>query len=243
MKKTALFCAIAAMTCGVFAEDMMFEFSSSGDTYADGKTVENGEVYALVWSADGAFGGINKDGSLARAGDEIVRTSFAANGGCYPTIFVIDSASVKSTGVYQIFLLDTREFAADGSAGAPKGRAADGSFPVVNGYSAVTSATFKKQDQLAENAVKTEGAGGSAMGFAADTPNPVITGVTPTADGKVVITVSNVVPYVPYAVTCGETPNALTQKDVASVLSLSDGVLTITVENPGANRFFKVTSK
>jgi len=91
--------------------------------------------------------------------------------------------------------------------------------------------------------VKAEGAGGSAMGFAADTPNPVITGVTPTADGKVVITVSNVVPYVPYAVTCGETPDALTQKDVASVLSLSDGVLTITVANPGANRFFKVTSK
>ena len=81
------------------------------------------------------------------------------------------------------------------------------------------------------------------MGFAADTPNPVITGVTPTADGKVVITVSNVVPYVPYAITCGETPNALTQKDVASVFSLSDGVLTITVANPGANRFFKVTSK
>ena len=72
---------------------------------------------------------------------------------------------------------------------------------------------------------------------------PDITDITPTADGKVVITVSNVVPYVPYAITCGETPNALTQKDVASVFSLSDGVLTITVANPGANRFFKVTSK
>ena len=58
MKKTAFFCAIAAMACGAFAEDLMFEFSSSGDTYADGKAVENGEVYALVWSADGAFGGI-----------------------------------------------------------------------------------------------------------------------------------------------------------------------------------------
>jgi hypothetical protein len=243
MRKTALFCAVAAAAFGVFAEDLMFEFSSTGDTYADGKAVENGEVYALVWSADGAFGGINKDGTLVREGDEIVRTSFAENGGCYPTIFVIDSAKVKATGVYQVFLLDTRAFAADGTAGAPVGRAADGSFPTVNGYSAVTTATFRKQAQLAGNAVKAEGAGGSAMGFAADTPKPVITGVTPTAGGKVVLTVSNVVPYVPYAVTCGETPNALTQKDVASVLSLSDGVLTITVENPGANRFFKVTSK
>ena len=242
MRKTALFCAVAAAAFGVFAEDLMFEFSSSGDTYADGKAVENGEVYALVWSADGAFGGINKDGSLVRAGDEIVRTSFAANGGCFPTIFVLDSAKVKATGVYQVYLLDTRAFAADGTAGAPTGLS-EGKLTKVNGCSAVTSATFKRQDQLAGNAVKAEGAGGAAMGFAADTPVPVITGVTPTADGKVVITVSNVVPYVPYAVSCGATPDALTQKDVASVLSLSDGVLTITVANPGANRFFKVTSK
>ena len=242
MRKTALFCAVAAAAFGVFAEDLMFEFSSSGDTYADGKAVENGEVYALVWSADGAFGGINKDGSLVRAGDEIVRTSFAANGGCFPTIFVLDSAKVKATGVYQVYLLDTRAFAADGTAGAPTGLS-EGKLTKVNGCSAVTSATFKRQDQLAGNAVKVEGAGGAAMGFAADTPVPVITGVTPTADGKVVITVSNVVPYVPYAVSCGATPDALTQKDVASVLSLSDGVLTITVANPGANRFFKVTSK
>lgn len=242
MKKTALFCAVAAAAFGVFAEDLMFEFSSSGDTYADGTAVENGEVYALVWSADGAFGGINSDGSLVRAGDEIVRTSFAENGGCFPTIFVLDSAKVKATGVYQIYLLDTRAFAADGTAGAPTGLT-EGKLTKVNSCSAVTSATFKRQDQLAGNAVKAEGAGGAAMGFAADTPVPVITGVTPTADGKVVITVSNVVPYVPYAVSCGATPDALTQKDVASVLSLSDGVLTITVANPGANRFFKVTSK
>jgi len=242
MKKTALFCAVAAMVGGVFAEDLMFEFSSSGDTYADGKAVENGEVYALVWSADGAFGGINSDGSLVRAGDEIVLTSFAKDGGCYPTIFVIKSSEEKTTGAYQVYLLDTRAFAADGTAGAPTGLT-DGKLTKVNGCSAVTAATFKRQDQLADNTVKTEGAGGTAMGFAADTPAPVITGVMPTADGKVVITVSNVVPYVPYAVTCGETPDALSQKDVASVLSLSGDVLTITVNDPGKNRFFKVTSK
>ena len=108
---------------------------------------------------------------------------------------------------------------------------------------AVTAGSGERQDQLADNTVKTEGAGGTAMGFAADTPAPVITGVMPTADGKVVITVSNVVPYVPYAVTCGETPDTLSQKDVASVLSLSGDVLTITVNDPGKNRFFKVTSK
>ena len=242
MKKTALFYAVAAAFVA-FAEPVVFEFSSSGDTYADGKVVENGEVYALVWSADGAFGGINSDGTLAREGDELVLTSFAKDGGCYPTIFKLDPTDVKDTGVYQMFLLDTRAFAADGTAGAPVGLSAGGKLTKVNGYSAVTSAKFSKQTKIADNMVKTEGAGGSSMGFASDTPTPVITGVCPTADGKVVLTVSNVVPYVPYAITCGETPDALSQKDVATVLSLSEGVLTITVGNPGKNRFFKVTSK
>ena len=242
MKKTTLFCAVAAAALGVFAEPVVFEFSSSGDAYADGKAVENGEVYALVWSADGAFGGINNDGSVARAGDEIVLTSFAKDGGCCPTIFVLKDGEAKASGVYQVFLLDTRAFAADGTAGAPTGFT-EGKLTKVNGCSAVTAATFKRQDQLADNTVNAEGAGGTAMGFAADTPAPVITGISPTADGKVVITVANVVPYVPYAVTCGETPDALSQKDVASVLSLSGGVLTITVNDPGKNRFFKVTSK
>ena len=230
------------MAFGAFAEDLMFEFSSSGDTYADGKAVENGEVYALVWSADGAFGGINNDGSLVRAGDEIVLTSFAKDGGCCPTIFVLKDGEAKASGIYQVFLLDTRAFAADGTAGAPVGLT-EGKLTKVNGCSAVTAATFKRQDQLADNTVKTEGAGGTAMGFAADTPTPDIKDITTTTDGKVVITVVNVVPYVPYAISCGETPDALSQKDVASVLSLSSGVLTITVNDPGKNRFFKVTSK
>ena len=243
MKKTALFCAAAAMAFGAFADDMMFSFSSSGDTYADGKPVENGEVYALVWSADGAFGGINANGEVARAGDEIVLTTYAKDGGCIPTIFEIGSASAKDTGSYQVYLLDTREYAEDGTVGAPAGLTSEGKIARVNGYSVVADATFAPQAKLAENTAKAEGAGGAAMAFAADTPDPVITGISPTTDGKVVITVSNVVPYVPYAISCGETPNALSQKDVASVLSLSSGVLTITVENPGANRFFKVTSK
>ena len=244
MKKIALFCVAAAMTAGVFAADMMFTFSSSGDKYADGTPVQDGEVYALVWSDDGhQFGGINNDGTVVSAGDEIALTAVAENGGCRPTLFILDEGEVKKTGTYQIYLLDTREFAADGTAGAPKGRAADGSFPVVNGYAAVTSATFKKQAEAVTNNVATEGAGGSTMGFAADTPDPVITAVEFKGD-KVVLTVANVVAYVPYTISCGSAPNSLTkQQDVATVLSLKDGVLTITVNNPGENRFFRVVSK
>jgi len=240
MKKITLFCA-AAIACSVFAEDLMFTFSSSGDTYRDGTTaVEDGEIYALVWSDGGEFK-IASDGTVT--GGEVVCTSFAKDGGCFPTLFVLDSSKVKGTGSYQMYLLDTRVFAADGTAGKPAGLDAEGKLTTVNGFAPVATAVFKQQKELADSDVKATAAGGSAMGFAANTPNPVITGVTPTADGKVVITVSNVVPYVPYAVSCGETPDALSQKDVASVLSLAEGVLTITVNDPGKNRFFKVTSK
>ena len=239
MKKIALFCSIAVMACGAFADDVMFTFSSSGDTYRDNAPVENGEIYALVWSDGGAFN-IASDGTVT--GGEIVRTSFAKDGGCFPTLFVMDSSKVKTTGSYQMYLLDTRVFAADGTAGKPAGLDAEGKLTTVNGFAPVTTAEFKAQAELASSDVKASEAGGSAMGFASDTPNPVITGVT-VDGGKVVIAVSGVVAYVPYTISCGETPNALTRQDIATVLPVANGTTTITVDNPGKNRFFKVISK
>ena len=243
MKKIALFCA-AAVAFSAFAEDVMFTFSSSGDTYRDGSPVAANEVYALVWSDGGAFN-ITSDGTVT--GGEIVRTSFAdpkasdAERGCFPTLFVMDSSELKATGSYQLYLLDTRVFAADGTAGAPSGLTG-GKLTNVNGFASVTSAEFKPQDELAANDVKATEAGGSAMGFVGDTPNPNIKEIT-VKDGRVVITVSNVVPYVPYTISCGETPNALTRQDIATVLPISGGTTTITVADPGKNRFFKVISK
>ena len=56
MKKIALFCAVAGVALGVMAgtDGLKYKFSSSGDTYADGEPVQNGEVYALVWVDSGA---------------------------------------------------------------------------------------------------------------------------------------------------------------------------------------------
>ena len=56
MNKLVLFCAVAATVIGAFAGDgYKFKFASSGDTYADGTAVQDGEVYALVWTANGTF--------------------------------------------------------------------------------------------------------------------------------------------------------------------------------------------
>ena len=57
------------------------------------------------------------------------------------------------------------------------------------------------------------------------------------------ITVENVVPYVQYTVSGGKTPAAKDQADIATGLSRQAGKITLTVANPGENRFFKVVNK
>ena len=88
MKKLALFCAVAAVASGALAGDgYKFKFASSGDTYADGSAVQNGEVYALVWTANGTFAGFNADGSLAdSATSDVMAYSLAKDGGCPTTV-------------------------------------------------------------------------------------------------------------------------------------------------------------
>ena len=242
MKKTALFCAVAAAAFGVFAEDLMFEFSSTGDTYADGKAVENGEVYALVWTANGAFAGFNADGSLAdSATSDVMAYSLAKDGGCPTTVFIADET--HEGGFYQVFLLDTRAYSEAGVAGAPAGLAADNTLKAVKGYSAVVSAKFTSATANVTAGVRTTVDGSETAAIPADVPAPVISDVKFLEGGAVQIKVENVVPYVQYTVSGGKTPTASDQKDIATGLSRQAGSVTLTVANPGENRFFKVVNK
>jgi len=247
MKKIALFCAAAAMTASVFAGDgYKFSFSSTGDTYADGTPVLNGEVYALVWTATGAFAGFNADGTLKDpANNAVVGKSIAVGGGCTPTIFVVDES--RSGGFYSVLLLDTRVAVADAEGNvtkAPAGLSADGSLTAVNGSIAVDDASF----EIASTAVAT--VDGVAQGMTAATvdwanvPQPAVTGVTMDG-GRVVLDVANTVPYVQYTVVGGEALDAIdTAKPLATFLNGSaGGTVKLTVANPGANRFFKVNTK
>ena len=242
MNKQALFCAVAAMTIGAFAGDgYKFKFSSSGDTYADGSAVQNGEVYALVWTADGSFAGFNADGTLADAkNNDVMAYSLAYGGGCPTTIFIADED--HEGGFYQVFLLDTRAYSDAGVAGAPAGLSEGGKLTTVKGFSAVPSAKFTKDSADLTEGVKTSVDGSATAAVPADVPAPVISNVK-FVDGAVQITVENVVPYVQYTVSGGKTPAASDQKDIATGLSRQAGSITLTVANPGENRFFKVVNK
>jgi len=247
MKKIALFCAVAAVAVGAIAGDgYKFKFSSMGDTYADGTPVLNGEVYALVWTKTGAFAGFNADGSLVDAANNaVVGKSIAVDGGCTPTVFVVDES--RTGGFYSMFLLDTRVTVADAAGDvtkAPAGLAEDGSLKAVNGSIAVESASF----EVASATVAT--VDGVAQGMVAATidwanvPQPAVVGVD-VGEGQVVLDVADTVPYVQYTVVGGATPAAIdAAKPLATFLNGSaGGTVKLTVANPGANRFFKVLTK
>ncbi len=242
MKKIALFCAAAAMAAGAFAGDgYKFKFSSSGDTYADGTPVQDGEVYALVWTKTGVFAGFNADGTLADPeGSDLMCMSFASGGGCPTTVFIADER--HEGGFYQMFLLDTRAYSADGVAGAPAGVGAGNVLTSVKGYSAVVSAKFTATTANLAGVASTTVDGSVGAELPADVPVPVITKVE-VAGGKVLVTVGNIVPYVQYTVSGGKTPKAEDQRDMATVLSREAGTLTLAVSDPGENRFFKVVNK
>jgi len=242
MNKLVLFCAVAATVIGAFAGDgYKFKFASSGDTYADGTAVQDGEVYALVWTANGSFAGFNADGTLVdKTGSDVMAYSLAFGGGCPTTVFFADED--HEGGFYQVYLLDTRAYSDAGVAGAPAGLAEGGKLTTVKGFSAVVSAKFTKDSADLTEGVKATVDGSATAALPADVPAPVITGVN-FVGGAVQITVENVVPYVQYTVSGGKTPAAKDQADIATGLSRQAGKITLTVANPGENRFFKVVNK
>ena len=247
MKKIALFCAAAAMAASVFAGDgYKFKFSSSGDTYADGKPVLAGEIYALVWTKTGEFAGFNADGSLKDSvNNAVMATAPAENGGCPTTVFI--ASEEKAGGYYAMVLLDTRVMVADAEGNVtqtPAGLDENGKPKAVNGSFLVENASIG----LASTAVAT--IDGAAQGMTAATVNwanvPQPSVINMTTDGeRVVLDVADTVPYVQYTVVGGATLDSIdATKPLATFLNGSDGgTVKLTVANPGANRFFKVNTK
>ena len=121
MKKSFTMLGAALMAAVAFAgmNNVVVTFSTPGpDTYADGTPVADGEVYALVWTAeDKVFEGFNGDGSVIGSDSKIVVKAPVAKGGkCPRVLFQIDEDYVKANypgGSWGVYLLDTRIFAVD----------------------------------------------------------------------------------------------------------------------------------
>lgn len=230
--------ALAMASIGAFADaaNVLIMFSTPGpDKYADGATVLDGERYALVWSADGNFDGIKTDGTAVDENDLVIYIAGLAKGGCCPlTMFEIDSASSKAkrSGVYGVYLLDTRT-----TQGAISKVGENGLPEVVNGaistqdYTAATAmASVTKKETAAQEWGETE--------IAAESTKPLKVTAFKVENALVSISVEGMLPGVRYNVKTGATPDKLENYALETPKTATD---TATIVLPESNaKFFQV---
>ena len=250
MKKLVV-CMVAALAAGaVFsaANDARVSFSTKGpDKYADGTTVLDGECYALVWTAPGSAGlSVAADGTAT--GGEIVLVAPVAKGGkCPNVIFQVaadDMAKKYVGGTWDVLLLDTRRWGADGVA-RPAGTVA-GKVRLVNATGAVSGAGVNVASAGASSVPAVSSAVASAAtAIPADAPKPTITGIR--VDGaNVFVTVKGTVPYLQYGLNAGATPGEVTESASAvpqTGASAPDEEIVLVAPAKAGGEFLKVGRK
>ena len=129
-----------AMASLAAVNDTLISFSTPGvDTYADGTAVRDGECYALVWSADGVFEGLDVNGRPLDAADAVVLVApVAKDGRCPDLVYQVDAARAAAFagGQYGVYLLDTRR--TDAATGEVKVGLEDGKLVFVRTSAAAT---------------------------------------------------------------------------------------------------------
>lgn len=199
--------AFALFMTSVFADaaNVLVSFSTTADKYADGNPVADGEWYALCWSADGVFEGLNLDLSPIDANDLVIMKASLANGGrCPYTIFQIDSQSpkCKRTGIYSVVMLDTRDVNGSPSKTLPT---------AVN--AAAVSKEYKAGSAMSgtsENTSEVAGVWSESKVVIPEGQKPAtIKGFKVIDDAKVEIEIENMLPGVKYNVKMGGAIDAI----------------------------------
>lgn len=244
MKKIVSF-AMALSALGVFAaaepQVCCLSFSTPGpDTYADGTPVARGECYALVWSKDGVFEGIQANGKTVDPADRVVYVAPTETAGkCSgKDVLISDTVmfgSVKALdGQFGIYLLDTRKF--DGTT-FTVGKAN----PVNYAQQAVASFTATLSvGNVAQSVMGVGIAAGAATPLPPGEPTkPTIVGFE-VGDETVTLTVANTSAWANYGVQAGVTPKDLS---VSGTPKVGGGTITLIVPKQGDSGFFQVNRK
>lgn len=201
IKKIFALATISTMASFAFADaaNTLITFSTPGpDTYADGKTVVDGEIYALVWSADGNFDGFTANGGAANENEQVIfKAPLAKDGKCPLTLFQIDSKSefAHNDGTYAVYMLDTRA-----GKGLVTGAALAQSFGGAAGTGNIALAKGEVPvDAEGKSLVKT---GSAALTRDVAAIAPVIKGLQ-ISGAQVTISVGNLVPGLKYTIMGG----------------------------------------
>ena len=152
MKKLIVAAFATAMATSLFAgmNNVLVTFHTNGpDKYADGTTVVDGEIYALVWTPTGStLAGFNADGTAIAPSKVALKAPIAKGGKCPPVQFQLDEEFARvnyPNGTWAVCLLDTRKFAADSTGkiltDAKGDKIVESVGGSMNGYGAVADAS------------------------------------------------------------------------------------------------------
>lgn len=213
--------------------DTLISFSTPGtDTYIDGTAVQDGECYALVWSADGVFEGIKADGTAVDANDRVVLVApVAKDGKCPDLVYQVDAAKAKEMegGQYGVYLLDTRRVVAGETKVGLNPET--GKLDYVKSYATATDA-IAAADGIA-SAAATKAVDGAAVAAYVEVPKPMV--AIEVKNATIKLTVTGMSPVADYWIEKGTEIQKVSEK-VADVPA--DGV--VEVEKTDAAAFFQV---
>ncbi len=234
---------LLATACFGGADDALITFSTNGaepDRYADGQVVLDGECYALVWSKDGVFDGINADGTLVDSEDKLLLVAAVASGGhCPEVVFQLSAkrAAALANGKYGVVLLDTR-INRDGKV-VPRGTVG-GKLSMVNGFGVVT-----EQMKVAASSHTTISELLKPEGLVADRNAATVANVAQPRIKHIWIEGNNVFLRVEnlggfMRVQGGGTPNAVMTMGAATQSEAGTGDVILVAPKVGTSGFYKV---
>lgn len=228
MKKTiAAICAFASAVAVAGMNDLLISFSTPGpDKYADGSEVQVGECYSLV--------GTKADGTQ----DVVLNYQTKLAGKCSPVVYMVDEVTAAKYTGWDIYLVDTRDFAKDGK---PAGLDDNGQPKVKNVQAPVAASVASSGSQFASATVK-EGVAARAYDLAAaEVPQPEVKGIK-IVGTNVVVTVANTRPFVGYTLVSGkDATNFSIPAPTGTNGDLAGDIELIAPKKDGA-QFFKVST-
>ena len=232
-----------AFVCLGGADDALITFSTNGtepDRYADGQVVLDGECYALVWSKDGVFEGVNADGTPVDPNDKLLLVAAVARDGhCPEVVFQISAAKADAlaSGKYGVILLDTR-ITKDGKV-VPRGTVG-GRLSMVNGFGVVA-----EQMKVAASAHATINELLKPEGLVADQNASAVANVAQPRIKHIWIEGNNVFLRVAnlggfMRVQGGGTPNVVMTMGAATQSEAGTGDVILVAPKVGTSGFYKV---
>lgn len=243
--KISLCAAAVAAVSIAFADaaNTLVAFSTKGDKYADGTTVQDGEWYALCWSANETFGGLSSECEPLIVGDRVLLMAPLAEGGrCPDVVFQIKSSEAPTSGNYFVYMLDTR-----GLDGKPS-KAVNKKPAMVNAVVATTASDSVKvgRDGIAVSSYLTgkdlekDGSGAIAWSESGvdNVGQPEIKSFRIDGD-RVKIKVEKMHPSVRYNIFTGSEPGNITKTTLDSPVSDESNSVEFDLDKD-QGKFFKV---